>query len=53
MNIAIILHKITNLGLGSITFELKKQILFFLLASDKKISFENFRYPKLLIIERT
>jgi MFS transporter, FHS family, L-fucose permease len=36
--------------LGSIAFELKKQIYFFLFASDKKISFENFTgYPKHLI----
>jgi hypothetical protein len=28
---------------SSITFELKKQIYFFLVQSDKKISFESFR----------
>jgi len=32
-------HKFIKIRISSITFELKKQIYFFLLASDKKISF--------------
>jgi hypothetical protein len=35
-------HKFKLIPISSITFELKKQIYFFLFASDKKISFGNF-----------
>jgi hypothetical protein len=38
-----IAHKFIKIRISSITFELKKQIYFFLFASDKKLSFGNFR----------